>query len=103
MPNNSHPAPKPNDIVRILLHLSRLPRFDHIPNSRKVCKHSYSGDTIREYLSLGVKKCPAAGCNKKITLTDLKEDKALERKVKEHARRAAMRAEDEDVDAEVID
>ena len=50
-----------------------------------------------------MKKCPAAGCNKKITLGDLKEDRALERRVKEHARREAMRAEDEDVDAEIID
>jgi len=73
------------------------------PLTSKVCKHSYSGAAIREYLSRGVKKCPATGCNKKITLADLKEDKALERKVKEHTRRAAMRAEDEDVDAEVID
>jgi len=79
------------------------PDFDRITNSRKVCKHSFSGAAIREYLSRGVKKCPAAGCNKKITLNDLKEDRALERKVKEHARRAAMRAEDEDVDAEIID
>lgn len=50
-----------------------------------------------------MKNCPATGCNKKITMGDLKEDKALERKVKEHARREAMRAEDEDVDAEIID
>jgi len=50
-----------------------------------------------------VKKCPAAGCNKRVTLADLREDKALERKVKEHARRAAMRAEDDDVDAEIVD
>lgn len=68
-----------------------------------MCNHSFSGAAIREYLSHGSKKCPAAGCNKKITLADLKSDKALERKVKEHARREAMRAEDEDVDAEVID
>jgi hypothetical protein len=30
-------------------------------------------------------------------------DKALERRVKEHARRAAMRDDDNDVDAEIID
>lgn len=50
-----------------------------------------------------MQKCPAAGCNKRITLADLKEDRVLERKVKEHARRAAMRAEEDDVDAEIID
>lgn len=83
--------------------LHDYPSFNHITNSRKVCKHSFSGAAIREYLSRGVKKCPATGCNKRITLADLKEDRALERKVKEHARRAAMRAEDEDVDAEIID
>jgi len=73
------------------------------PMTSKVCKHSFSGDSIREYLARGVKRCPAAGCNKKITLSDLREDKALERKAREHARRVAMRAEDEDVDAEIID
>ena len=50
-----------------------------------------------------MRKCPATGCNKKITLTDLKTDKALERRAREHARREAMRAEDDDVDAEIID
>jgi len=74
-----------------------------ITNFRKICKHSYSRASITEYLTRGVKICPATGCNKKITMGDLKEDKALERKVKEHARREAMRAEDEDVDAEIID
>jgi len=74
-----------------------------ITNFRQVCKHSYSRTSIVEYLARGVKRCPATGCNKKITMGDLKEDKALARKVKEHARREAMRAEDEDVDAEVID
>ena len=70
---------------------------------RKACKHSFSAAAIREYLSKGSKKCPAAGCNKNITLADLKEDKALDRRVKEHARREAMRDEEEDVDAEIID
>jgi len=73
------------------------------PLTSKVCKHSFSGAAIREYLSRGVKRCPAAGCNKRVTLADLREDKALERKVKEHARREAMRAEDDDVDAEIVD
>jgi E3 SUMO-protein ligase NSE2 len=68
-----------------------------------VCKHSFSGAAIREYISRGSQKCPATGCNKSITLTDLKEDKALERRVKDHARREAMREDDEDVDAEIID
>ena len=79
------------------------PDFNRITNSRTTCKHSFSGAAIREYLSRGMRKCPATGCNKKITLADLKEDRALERKVKEHARREAMRAEDEDVDAEIVD
>ena len=70
---------------------------------RKVCNHSFSRASIREYLSRGPKGCPATGCNKKISLADLKDDKALERRVREHARREAMRAEDEDVDAEIID
>jgi hypothetical protein len=36
-------------------------------------------------------------------MKDMMTDKVLERRVKEHARRAAMRAEDEDVDAEIVD
>ncbi|KAF9649385.1 hypothetical protein BDM02DRAFT_1844775 [Thelephora ganbajun] len=73
------------------------------PLTSKICNHSFSGAAIREFLSRGVKRCPATGCNERLTLADLKEDKSLERKVKEHARRAAMRAEDEDVDTEIID
>lgn len=81
---------------------SRDPSFK--PRSyRNVCKHSYSSAAIREYLSKGPQKCPATGCNKRITMSNLKADKALERRVKEHTRREAMRAEDEDVDAEIID
>lgn len=79
------------------------PDLNHVTNSRKTCKHSFSGAAIREYLALGTKKCPATGCNKKITMADLKSDKALERRARDHARREAMRAEDEDVDAEIID
>jgi len=50
-----------------------------------------------------MRKCPATGCNKKIVMADLKADKALERRAKDHARREAMRAEDEADDAEIID
>ena len=50
-----------------------------------------------------MRNCPATGCNKRITLADLKQDKGLERRARDHARREAMREEDEDVDAEVID
>jgi len=103
MPTDPHPARRPVDIVRTPPTFCGSPGLNRDTNSRKPCKHSFSGPAIREYLSRGMKKCPAAGCNKRITLADLKEDKALERRVKEHARRAAMRAEDDDVDAEIID
>jgi SUMO ligase MMS21 Smc5/6 complex component len=103
MSTNSHSTRRPIDIVRTPSTFRESSGTNHSTNSRDVCKHSFSGGAIREYLSQGVKKCPAAGCNKKITLEDLKEDRALERRVKEHARREAMRAEDEDVDAEIID
>lgn len=83
--------------------MDNSPNLNHRTNSRKTCKHSFSGAAIREYLARGVRKCPATGCNKKITLADLKTDKALERRARDHARREAMRAEDEDVDAEIID
>lgn len=86
-----------------LLPHCHYPGLNHVENPRKKCSHSFSGAAIREYLSRGAQKCPAAGCNKRITLADLKEDRTLERRIKEHARREAMRAEDEDVDAEIID
>lgn len=98
-----HPAHRPIDIVRIPFTIHSSPDLDHITNSRKTCKHSFSGVAIREYLARGVRRCPATGCNKNITLADLKTDKALERRVKDHARREVMRAEDEVVDAEIID
>lgn len=103
MSANPHPTSRPIDIVRTPFTFCGSPDLNHSTNSRKKCKHSFSGAAIREYLSLGVKKCPATGCNQKIALTDLKEDKALERRAREHARREAMRADDEDVDAEIID
>lgn len=104
MSNNPHPTREPTNIVRPPPFLSATYRnADNLENSRKSCNHSFSGAAIREYLSHGPKNCPATGCNKKITLADLKSDKGLERRVKEHARRAAMRDDEEDVDAEIID
>ena len=79
------------------------PDLNHSTNSRKTCKHSFSGAAIREYLAHGMRKCPATGCNKKITMADLKADKGLERRARDHARREAMRAEEDEVDAEIID
>ena len=103
MSTNPHSPRRPIDIVRTPFTIYSSPDLDHFTNFRKTCKHSFSGAAIREYLSHGVRRCPATGCNKKITLADLKTDKALERRVKDHARREVMRAEDEEVDAEVID
>jgi len=74
------------------------------PMTSQVCHHSFSGDTIREFLKNGPKNCPAAGCNKKLTLRDLKEDKQLAKRVKDAVRREQMRAEEEsDAIDEIID
>ncbi|THH07185.1 hypothetical protein EW146_g9393, partial [Bondarzewia mesenterica] len=48
------------------------------------------------------KMCPAAGCNKMISLNDLHPDKDLERKVKKAQHRARQREEDSD-EEEVVD
>ena len=103
MSPHPHPAKRPIDVVRTPLTICNPSDLNRVPNSRKTCKHSFSGAAIREYLARGVRKCPATGCNKKIALADLKVDKALERRAKDHARREIMRAEDEEVDAEIID
>ncbi|TFY74139.1 hypothetical protein EWM64_g9873, partial [Hericium alpestre] len=71
------------------------------PVTCTICKHSFSGDAIIQMLGPNrttKKMCPAAGCNKMISLNDCKPDKELERKVKAAQRRAARRAEDSDAE-----
>jgi E3 SUMO-protein ligase NSE2 len=74
---------------------------------RKTCGHSFSAQAIREYLGHSFtarQKCPTSGCNKVISLDDLKPDKELARKAREAARRERMREEDDDdVDEEIIE
>ena len=67
---------------------------------RKLCGHSYSAASIREYLNIrgGRKQCPAAGCHKMISMGDLMQDKELAKKAKDAARRERMREEDSDED-----
>lgn len=67
---------------------------------RKLCGHSYSAASIREYLNVrgGRKECPAAGCHKMISMSDLVQDKELAKKAKDAARRERMREEDSDED-----
>lgn len=73
---------------------------------RRLCHHSYSAASIREYLNIrgGRKQCPAAGCHQMISLGDLVQDKELAKKAKDAARRERMREEDSDEDeGEVIE
>ncbi|KAH0831931.1 zinc-finger of the MIZ type in Nse subunit-domain-containing protein [Lanmaoa asiatica] len=76
------------------------------PMTSTVCGHSYSRAAIQEFLKRAQygKPCPASGCNKRITMDDLKADKALEKRVKIAARRQ-QRREEEDLedDDEVIE
>ena len=71
--------------------------------SRQLCRHSFSGEAIREFLKNGPKRCPASGCNKQIALRDLKDDKQLARKIRDVARREQMRERDESDIEEIID
>ncbi|KAI0699109.1 zinc-finger of the MIZ type in Nse subunit-domain-containing protein [Cytidiella melzeri] len=77
------------------------------PLTSKTCGHSFSAEAIREYLGsnrTSRKKCPTSGCNKVISLDDLKPDKELAKKAREAARRERMREEhDEDMDEEIIE
>lgn len=79
--------------------------ISHLP--RSVCKHSFDASAIREFLKndrAARQKCPNAGCNKIISLNDLKPNKELAKKAKEAARRERLREEeDSDDDEDVIE
>ncbi|KAI0670785.1 hypothetical protein C8Q78DRAFT_1031904 [Trametes maxima] len=66
------------------------------PVTSKTCGHSYSAEAIRDYLagSRLPKSCPATGCNKEITLSNLSANKDLAKRAKEAARRERAREED---------
>lgn len=71
-----------------------------------VCGHSYSRAAIQEFLKGAGKSCPASGCNKWITIDQLKVDKELEKRIKVAARRQRQQEEsddDDDDDDEVIE
>jgi SUMO ligase MMS21 Smc5/6 complex component len=57
----------------------------------RVCKHSFSTAAIHEFLKRGPQKCPASGCQHRISKADLYEDKALRIRVRAAQRRAEMR------------
>jgi E3 SUMO-protein ligase NSE2 len=68
---------------------------------RTTCGHSFAADAIKEYLKnnrTAREKCPTAGCNKIISLADLKPNKELAKKAKEAARRERMREEEDGSD-----
>ncbi|KAH7885351.1 hypothetical protein F5I97DRAFT_1884716 [Phlebopus sp. FC_14] len=74
------------------------------PVTSSVCGHSYSAAAIQDYLrgaDTGGRPCPAAGCNKRLTMTLVAPDKDLEKRVKIALRR---RQQDEDSDeGEVVE
>jgi SUMO ligase MMS21 Smc5/6 complex component len=62
------------------------------------CKHVYSKDVLVDYIKQNTEnrhspsvKCPTAGCSKIIELSDLTEDKQLERRIQQHLRREEER------------
>ncbi|EGN92140.1 hypothetical protein SERLA73DRAFT_99710 [Serpula lacrymans var. lacrymans S7.3] len=74
------------------------------PVTSQICGHSFSANAIREFLgnTRKAKKCPASGCNKEISLGDLKPDKELEKKVKIAARRLRREEDDSDEDVDEV-
>ncbi|KAJ6508918.1 hypothetical protein C8R45DRAFT_1208504 [Mycena sanguinolenta] len=74
------------------------------PMTSSVCKHSFSGDAIRDYFrnKRGQQKCPASGCSKSFALADCKPNPDLARKVKAVEKRQARAQQQEDSDAEEV-
>ena len=64
--------------------------------SRKLCGHAYDATSIRDFLGRSSKECPATGCRKQITLSDLEQDKEL---AKRATRRRMREREEEDRDS----
>ncbi|GLB38458.1 putative zinc-finger of the MIZ type in Nse subunit [Lyophyllum shimeji] len=74
------------------------------PVTSQVCKHSFSRDAIMQSFrgrdpSI---KCPAAGCTKRFTRSDLQPNKELEKRVKAYERRQRRAAEENDAE-EIVD
>ncbi|KAG8908421.1 hypothetical protein FRB99_006626 [Tulasnella sp. 403] len=83
--------------------LSMLPLTD--PLTSRVCNHSFSRTAIIEFIhqAKGRVSCPAAGCNKKLALSDFYRDEDLARRAKAADRRKRNREAERDNDAEEID
>ncbi|KAF8133644.1 hypothetical protein EV363DRAFT_1448333 [Boletus edulis] len=75
------------------------------PMTSTLCGHSYSRAAIQEFLRAGRtgQLCPASGCNKRITMDQLRVDKELEKRIKIAMRRLRQREESEEDDDEVIE
>ncbi|XP_006462709.1 hypothetical protein AGABI2DRAFT_193813 [Agaricus bisporus var. bisporus H97] len=74
------------------------------PYTSIACGHSFSAAAITATFggSNGLRKCPAAGCNKQFSLAHCKPDKDLAKKVKAYKRRMERNREDSDAE-EVVD
>ncbi|KAF9808580.1 hypothetical protein IEO21_07824 [Rhodonia placenta] len=68
------------------------------PLTSKLCGHSFSKTAIEEYLGsrYAQKECPASGCTKMLTLSNLEPNKELARKARDAGRRERMREQDSD-------
>ena len=80
---------------------------EYLSTNSKLCGHSYSRAAIQDFLQRAGrngKPCPASGCNKRITMDDLKVDKELEKRIKIVARRQQRQESmDDDDDDDVIE
>ncbi|KAG6831003.1 hypothetical protein H0H87_006576 [Tephrocybe sp. NHM501043] len=72
------------------------------PLTSEVCKHSFSKNAILQSFRGGDIRCPAAGCTKRFTRSQLKPNKDLAKRVKAYERRVRLAAENDDAE-EIID
>ncbi|KAJ7175756.1 hypothetical protein C8R46DRAFT_989868 [Mycena filopes] len=75
------------------------------PLTSSVCKHSFSGDALKELFrgKPGPMKCPTSGCSKQFTLAQCHPNPELARKIKAHERRQKRAQEDNSDAEEVVD
>ncbi|GJJ15574.1 hypothetical protein Clacol_009852 [Clathrus columnatus] len=74
------------------------------PVTSVLCGHSFSFEGIKECLQNGSNRCPATGCQQRVTLKDFRPDEELAHRVALHLRRVRRKEEDNvDDDAEIID
>ncbi|KAG9019880.1 hypothetical protein FRB90_000010 [Tulasnella sp. 427] len=87
--------------------LSLMPFVD--PMTSKICGHSFSREPLEDYFKQqgkrggAVAKCPASGCNKKLSLADFAINKDLAKRTNAAERRKRRRALDDQDEEDSMD